>query len=172
MAAKKELPPLSFLRELFEVDVDTGTVTRRVTRAHNALAGDVVGTKDGKGYLHVHIEGRFYRLHRISYYMHYGVDPGAHIDHINGDRTDNRPSNLRPATNQQNAGNVTRMFRHNTSGYRGVSLNRKTGKWHAQIKLFGKQTYLGRFDTPEDAAEVYAAAADKHFGEFARAHRG
>ena len=172
MAAKKYIPSLETLRELFVLDVKNGALVRRVTRAPNAVAGDIVGSRDSKGYLHVNILGRFYRVHRLVYFMHYGVDPDCHIDHIDGDRTNNRPENLRPATDQQNAGNVLKMFRHNTSGYRGVSFNTRSQKWHAQIKVFGKQTYLGRFDTPEEAAAAYAEAAEKHFGQFARTHRG
>lgn len=168
MAAKKELPDLEFLRYLFELDAEQGVLRRRVTRAPNARAGDVVGSRDSKGYLHVNILGRFYRVHRIVFYMHYGYDPGVHIDHIDCDRRNNRPENLRPATDQQNAGNVLRMFAHNTSGYRGVSFNTRSQKWHAQIKVFGKQTYLGRYDTPEEAAAAYAEAAKKHFAHFAR----
>lgn len=172
MAAKKPLPPESLLRDLFDLDVETGVLRRRVTRAPNAVAGQIVGSKDSKGYLHVNILGRFYRVHRIIFLLHYGYDPDTHIDHVDCDRLNNRPENLRPATDQQNAGNVSRLFKHNTSGYRGVSFNKRSGKWHAQIKLFGKQTYLGRFDTPEEAAATYNEAARKHFEEFARVSDG
>lgn len=168
MAAKKDLPSLEFLHELFELDVEQGVLRRRITRAPNAQAGDAVGSVDSKGYLHVNITGRFYRVHRLIFYMHYGYDPETHIDHIDCDRRNNRPENLRPATDQQNAGNVPRMYAHNTSGFRGVSLNSRSQKWHAQIKIYGKQTYLGRYDTPEEAAAAYDAAARKHFGEFKR----
>lgn len=172
MAARRPLPDEKILRHLFEADADRGVLIRKVTRAPNARAGALVGSVDGRGYLHVTIGKSIYRVHRIIFFLHYGYDPDTHIDHIDGDRLNNRPSNLRPATDQQNAGNVLRSFRHNTSGFRGVSRNSKTGKWHAQIKLFGKQTYLGRFDTPEEAARCYDAAARKHFGAFARLNHG
>jgi len=168
MTQRKPLPNRSFLEHLFVLDADNGKLIRRVTRAPNAQAGDVVGTVDGRGYLHVNIQGSFYRVHRIIFFMHYGYDPDSHIDHRDCDKLNNRPENLRPASDQQNAGNVLRMYAHNTSGVRGVSWNTRSRKWHAQIKLFGKQTYLGRFDTKEEAAAVYAEAAKKHFREFAR----
>lgn len=158
------IPPEGTLRYLFDLDADRGLLVRRVTRAHNAQKGAVVGTVDGKGYLHVNILGRFYRVHRIVYLLHYGCNPDAHIDHINGVRSDNRPVNLRVADDKQNQGNVA-GYAHNSSGFRGVSRNSKSGKWHAQIKIGGVQTYLGRFDTPEEAANVYTAAAKAHFGE-------
>jgi len=172
MAAKKSLPPENLLRELFVLDAETGVLRRKVTRAHNAVAGQVVGSKDSKGYLHVNIVGRLYRVHRIVFFLHYGYDPDTRLDHIDCNRLNNRPENLRSATDQQNAGNVLRLFQHNTSGYRGVSLNQRSGKWHAQIKLFGKQTYLGRFDTPEEAAASYNEAARKHFGGCVRISDG
>jgi hypothetical protein len=96
---------------------------------------------------------------------HHGYLP-AEIDHRNRDKVDNRIENLRPATSSQNKGNIG-LLRTNRSGYRGVSLNSRSGKWHAQIKINGKQTYLGRFDTPEQAALRYNEAARQHFGEFA-----
>lgn len=170
MNTRNPLPPLDFLNTLFVLDVGNGVLVRRVTRAPNAQAGDVVGTLDGKGYLHVNILGKFYRLHRIIFYMHNGYEPEFGVDHRDQDRLNNRPGNLRPATDQQNAGNVKR-FKHNTSGYRGVSLNSRTGMWHAQIKLWGKQTYLGRYATLEEAAGVYNRAAQEHFGEYAAVPR-
>ena len=168
MIKRNPLPSLETLNRLFRLDAERGVLVRRITRAPNALAGAVVGTIDGKGYLHVNIENAFYRVHRIVFYMHYGYDPDIGLDHVDGDRRNNRPENLRPATVHENAGNYARLPRNNKSGYRGVSLNTRSGKWHAQIKIYGKQTYLGRYDTPEEAADVYAEAANKHFGKFAR----
>ena len=167
MNERKPLPALSHLNWLFRLDVDRGVLVRRVTRAPNAQAGAIVGTVDGKGYLHVNIDGAFIRVHRIIFFMYYGWEPIG-IDHRDQDRKNNRPGNLRPASDQQNAGNVAR-YAHNTSGFRGVSQNSASGKWHAQIKIGGKQTYLGRRDTPEEAAKLYAKAAKEHFGDFARA---
>jgi hypothetical protein len=169
MAAKKCLPSLDTLNTLFVLDAEQGVLRRRVTRAPNAKVGDIVGTIDGKGYLHVVISGRFYRVHRIIYYMYYGGDPSSHLDHINCDRRDNRPENLRPATDQQNAGN-TRLPSHNTSGYKGVYRHSRGRKWCAQIKRAGVTTYLGWFDTAREAAEAYKKAAKEHFGEYARSH--
>lgn len=155
-----------FLLELFEYVPATGAVWRRVTRS-NQPAGVMVGTRDGKGYLHVSICKKFVRLHRLAWFLHHGTTP-QEIDHKNTVRTDNRLCNLRPAGRCGQSGN-TRLSNRNTSGFKGVSLNTARGKWHAQIKIHGKQTYLGSFDTPEAGAEAYRAAAALHFGEFARA---
>lgn len=151
---------------LFLYNPETGIVTRRVTRSHNARAGDIVGTIDGKGYLHVSVNKRFYRLHRIVFLMHHGWLPHQ-IDHEDRDKINLRIRNLRPCTETQNKGNSS-ANRRNTSGFRGVSRNSRSGKWHAQIKIHGKQTYIGRFETPEQAALAYNTAAVIHFGEFAQ----
>lgn len=101
----------------------------------------------------------------MVYLYHHGVIPDE-IDHRDRNKLNNRIENLRPCTSSQNKGNI-QLLPTNTSGYRGVSLNARSQKWHAQIKIHGKQTYLGRFDTPEEAAMLYNQAAIEHFGEFA-----
>jgi len=153
------------LMSLFDYDPLTGIVTRRTARS-NRPAGEVVGSIDGKGYLHVSVGKRFIRLHRLAWFMYFGTLPAA-LDHINGDRRDNRLTNLRPCNQHQNSGN-TGLSRHNTSGVKGVSYNNRTHFWHAQIKINGKQTYLGRFTTKDEAALAYDIAAIRHFGPFAR----
>lgn len=155
----------SQLKKILHYDPESGFFTNRVWRSSRSLPRQVIGTVDGKGYLHTGIDGKIYRLHRLAWMYMVGYVP-KHIDHIDRDRKNNRWSNLRGASCKSNAGN-SGVHKHNTSGYRGVSQNTRSGKWHAQIKINGKQTYLGRFDTPEDAAEIYDAAAKEHFGEFA-----
>lgn len=152
------------LAALFEYSVVTGRVYRKVARS-NRRAGEQVGTVDGKGYYHVSVGKRFIRLHRLIVFLVTGDLPVA-VDHRNHVRLCNAWHNLRAADFKGNAGNSSLSSR-NTSGIKGVSYQTKSGKWHAQIKINGKQTYLGRRDTPEEAAVLYEAAARKHFGEFA-----
>lgn len=96
------------------------------------------------------------------------VPPGWHVDHINGDGLDNRRANLRPSTPSQNAFNSA-LFRHNTSGFRGVSFDRRYRRpWLASIKIDGKFIRLGRFDSAEEAALAFDEAARQFRGEFAR----
>lgn len=89
------------------------------------------------------------------------------VDHVNGNGLDNRRSNLRPANFAENARNRPRRS-DNTSGYKGVSWNRRNGKWQAYIGADRRQISLGHHATAEDAARAYDAAARELHGVFAR----
>ncbi len=94
--------------------------------------------------------------------------PDQQIDHINGDGLDNRRSQLRFVTSQQNS--MNRGLRRGANNqYKGVSMTNppSMSTWKAQILVDGKRLYLGSYRTPEDAAKAYDAAAKEHFGEFA-----
>jgi hypothetical protein len=90
------------------------------------------------------------------------------IDHMNGNKLDNRIGNLRIVTAQQNSFN-SRIKSTNTSGYKGVS---KSGnKWRSYIVKDGKQTYLGMFNNPHDAARMYNFWAIDLFGKYAHLNK-
>lgn len=93
---------------------------------------------------------------------------GEFVDHIDGNRLNNKRSNLRLASRSQNGGNRKRNA-DNTSGYKGVVReNSKARPWAAKINIDGKQRRLGKFATPEEAFEAYCEAARRVYGEFAR----
>lgn len=95
-----------------------------------------------------------------------GFPESTDIDHWDHDGTHNWRSNLRVCSRKQNQGNRI-LTQRNTSGFKGVYQCCRKGDWVAQIVRSNKAYYLGRADTPEDAARIYDEAALKHFGEFA-----
>lgn len=103
------------------------------------------------------------RMHRLVLGL---TDPNDQADHVNHDGLDNRRSNLRKTTNQQNGFNQ-RSAEGSTSRFRGVSWTTDRSKWHAQIRHNNKLYHLGHFDDEIDAARAYDEAARRFFGEFA-----
>lgn len=89
------------------------------------------------------------------------------VDHINGNKLDNRRTNLRLCTPAENSRNQARP-KNNTSGFKGVSWNRREQKWKAVIGVGGKRIGGGSYHTKEEAARAYDELARKHHGEFAR----
>lgn len=90
----------------------------------------------------------------------------AVTDHVNGDGLDNRRANLRAATTPENGRN-RRRGDNNTSGYKGVSLQRSSGRWVAHLQSEVRRLHLGRFSTPEEAARAYDEAARELYGDYA-----
>lgn len=107
------------------------------------------------------IDGRQVRMHRLLT----GAETGADVDHINGDRLDNRRSNLRVVTHAANLWNS--VFPLGQSGFRGVCLTRNGKRWRAQIRHNGRELHLGTFDSPCEAASAYDAAVAKYRDEYA-----
>ena len=107
-------------------------------------------------------------VHHAIFLIHHGYLP-KYIDHIDGDSLNNRIENLRAATQSQNMGN-SRMKSNNTSGYKGVTFRKDTGKWQAAVMVNGKHISLGSHATKEEAHQAYIFGSQKHFGQFARAH--
>ncbi len=100
--------------------------------------------------------------------MHNFITGWTTVDHKNGDGLDNGRANLRKATHAQNMANK-RLYRNNTSGFKGVMRNTEKGKpWRAVIKIDKRSRRLGNYETPEEAARAYDEAALRLFGEFAR----
>lgn len=95
--------------------------------------------------------------HRAAWAIHYGEFPSGSIDHINGDKTDDKIENLRDVTSAENARNASLSGR-NKSGVPGVFIHKQTGKWCAQISAFGKHVGLGLFSSQSDAIIARKAA--------------
>jgi hypothetical protein len=155
------------LRHHMRYSPDTGVFVW-VNPVTNAIkAGDVAGAYDLHGYRNISFLGKKYKAHRLAWLYVYGEWPPSHIDHINGQRGDNRLCNLRASTRSQNQANQG-LRANNRTGFKGISLNRQTNRWFARIKHKNKTKYLGHFDTPEEAHAAYAVMARHLNGEFAR----
>lgn len=118
------------------------------------------------GYVYVCWNFKQMRAHRLAWFYVHGVWP-LQVDHIDLDRSNNQLRNLRESTQSQNRANSPRPVT-NTSGVKGVRFLHDRGKWRADIRVDGRKKFLGNFDSRDEAAMVYAAAARQHFGEFAR----
>ena len=120
--------------------------------------------KDKDGYLIAKINKKSIKLHR------YITDcpPNMIVDHIGGalTRNDNRRKNLRITTQQLNTKNHT-LLSNNTSGYNGVSFDKKASKWRVYIYINGKQKTVGRFTNIEDALLARKEAEIEYYGEYA-----
>jgi len=102
-------------------------------------------------------------LHRVMM----GEPDDLQVDHINVNKLDNRRSNLRVCTNQQNKCNSNK-YSNNTSGFKGVWFDKPKQKFRARITFNGKKKHLGYFDTAEEAHEAYQQASAKYHGDFGR----
>jgi hypothetical protein len=140
------------LRYLVKYDPDTGIFTWRASR-RRCRVGDVCGCKAKHGYWFVRLDDVLYTGHRLAWLYIHGVWPKNQIDHIDGDRLNNRTSNLREATNAENAQNVRGARSSSKSGVLGV--RKENSKWLAEIKLGGVGKRIGLFNTPEEAHEAY-----------------
>lgn len=144
------------LKELFDYDPETGNLIWNIDRGSNKMRGKIAGYIHSSGYQHVRTgEGQF-RAHRLIWIYHYGKEPKEHIDHINGNRSDNRIENLREATRSENMQNRKKAHKNNSVGLIGVQKSGK--KWKAAIRLNTIPIYLGTFDTPEGAHSAYLKA--------------
>ena len=138
---------------------DSAFSSVRVARIWNTkYAGREAGQIGSRGYREVWLDGHIYKGHRIAWLMAKGQWPDGDIDHVNGDRSDNRLCNLRDVSRSVNAQNQRRAKATNVSGLLGVSYRKRTNRYLAQITLGERCVYLGSFETAEKAHEAYLNA--------------
>lgn len=169
MIKAKPIKNIPKIKEFLEYDPNTGNFTWRQNRKGHVRAGMRAGCRHGKGYVTIAFDGVEYLAHRLAWAMSHGsLDVDIQIDHLNGDRADNRLENLRAATHAENCRN-SKVRKHSKSGIKGVRM--RGTKWHVRIRFDGNAIWVGSYETPEAALQAYDAAAIKYFGEFAENKR-
>ena len=143
----------SELKGMFSYDAETGYFKRLSCISTRFKTGSIAGGKNFNGYIIITIKGKRHRAHRLVWLYCYGVFPDDYIDHINGDKEDNRLMNLRNVTNKDNGKNQ-KLSKTNSSGVTGVCWHNRDKKWVAQIRVNDKNKYLGGFSDVGDAIKA------------------
>lgn len=150
------------LLELFDYRED-GELIWKVSRQRIKI-GKVAGNTNNKGYKFIMVNYKNYLIHRLIFLYHHGYLP-EFVDHIDGDKLNNRIENLRECTRSQNMYNQKKT-KTNTSGVKGVSWYKNRGKWKSQCRVNGKVHYLGMYDDLSDAEKAVKEFREKQHGEF------
>jgi hypothetical protein len=161
----KPLPLPEELWDLFALNPLTGELFWRTKRRGKSRPNGLAGcTTNISGYTRLVIKGQSYRAHRIVRAWVDGKDPGETLlDHVDQNRQNNQPWNIRPCTSSQNLANVSKR-----KGYKLLSKNSTYRKsFRAVICLNRKSIHLGYFATAEEARACYIEAKRRLFGEFA-----
>lgn len=149
--------PIDAISSFFDVDANAGTITRRVS-AGNRTAGSNACTKTSEGYLSLSCVGVRMPAHRLIWAHHHGKWPSGEIDHINGDRSDNRIENLRDVSKQTNQQNRRTAQKTSRSGLIGAIWLEQRKCWKAEIRVNGATKMIGRYKTAQEAHEAYVVA--------------
>lgn len=147
------LPDLALLQALFTYEPSTGVFTWASlphVRTNVGLIGREAGALNSRGYRVICVAKRKYFAHRLAWKLVHGSDPQGEIDHINGDRSDNRICNLRVVSRVENGRNLA-LPTHNRSGSIGVAFRADRRKWMAYIRVNKRNRFLGNFAKKQDA---------------------
>lgn len=181
--AKRPLPTPDELRQLLWYEPETGKLfwrergaewfahctpghQDRIRKGWNAAwSGKEAGVTGPYGYNTVTVQALHLMAHRIIWCMEHGHWPNEQIDHIDGDRVNNRLENLRECTHTENQRNMRRS-RSNTSGVTGVYWDKKISRWKAEVSLKSRKIYVGVFrDLKEAETAVKAKRAELGFSD-------
>ena len=156
---------VGLLRSKLDYNPHTGEIKTK-TRIGNIASGVLLGRKNSYGYLKFQINGSEVFSHRVAFAIFHGYAPDF-IDHVNGDRSDNRIANLREADANKNARNsFGKAYRK--SSFKGVSFHKKNKKWQVQIRNGGKLISLGYCSNEAEAAYIYDIASLNLHGEYGK----
>jgi len=165
MANWLPMPPYDELSRHLSYDPFTGAGTWLLSIG-TVKGGKTAGRTDPKGYIRIQYKRKFYKAHRLFWFLQTGHDPGElTIDHIDGNKSNNKFSNLRLATTHQQKFNITRRL-DNSSGHRGVAFREDKQKYVARIQIDNKSLHLGYYETFKQAVAARQAKEIELFGEF------
>jgi hypothetical protein len=151
------------LKQLF--DYQNGVLVWKVSTSNSVSVGDLAGyIRPPQNYRYIGIKGKYYLLHRLVYFYHFGTVP-KFIDHIDGNKLNNRIENLRACTHKQNHMNRGKSS-NNTSGHKGVSWYSSNNSWCAKMSIDG-EVKRKFFKVKEDAVQWVTEMRNKFHKEFA-----
>lgn len=146
--------------KLYWLERPSGGMARRGAAIFNARQANKEATSlDKHGYLRIAIKGKTLFAHRVIWALAYDEWPSMALDHINGNKSDNRLDNLRLVSVSENGRNQS-LSAVSTSGVTGVCRDRRPGQWQAYIRVNGRKVHLGTFASLEDAAEARRIASN------------
>ena len=145
------------LREMLDYDPESGVFVWKVSTSNRAPVGSSAGTDHGNGYRVIAIDHCTHYAHHLAWLFIYGEYPNQEMDHIDGNRSNNKISNLRHGTHAQNMQNLS-LRATNKSGMTGVSWLKNYGKWEAYITVNYKKINLGYYDDLQEAGAAYLNA--------------
>jgi|APGre2960657404_1045060.scaffolds.fasta_scaffold95953_2 hypothetical protein len=148
------------LHRHLDYNPSTGKFRRAIGQKRSPVGVEISVKQSTNGYFYICILGKKRLAHRLAWLHFYGEYPPTFIDHINGDKTDNRIENLRPASYSENSQNQRSPRSDNKLGVLGVC--RSANKFKAQIRIDGRTTYIGLFESVEEARLAYVNAKRKH----------
>jgi len=154
----------SIFHELFSYDQVTGNILQKKKRP-KIQVGSIAGALTPKGYRYIQVQGRKYPAHHLVWFFETGSFPKLFLDHIDGNKSNNHFSNLREVTTKQNNEHRGKQ-KNNSTGYKGVTFNKRLNKFVAQIQHNYKTIHLGVFDTALDASIKYEECAKSVFSHY------
>ena len=141
------------LKELLLYCPITGYFLWKVTNHNHSMVEGIVAGHIDEGYIRITLDDKMYRAHRLAWLYTHGEFPKGQIDHTNHVKNDNRFSNLRDVTQQENHRNVPKSKR-NTSGVVGVFWRKDSKRWRAQITIDNKKVNLGSYSKFSEAVDA------------------
>ena len=147
------------LHQVLDYNKETGVFVWKHRDTHKEKLGQRAEIKTTHGYLQITIDNSVYYAHRLAFLYVNNTWPNV-IDHINGEKTDNRIINIRSVSQKTNIENVRKVRKHNSNKLLGVYASKD--KFQSKISVNGTCIYLGRFQTKEEAHEVFLQAKRKY----------